>query len=307
GNNAKIKCGMRGVRNELKRTLLGTYSEKELMDIALLPYRAMLGCHNAVFSKDSRRSAVSLGVAGLYGWVGHGILDHISDRDTDASKLPHGLWFANEAHYTYNECATGTGMKKIINDLYRRMDRACVWERANCIAGNVKNEFKKPLVPPYADFMVIGERSIGHAIGVIMAIDAVTDVSAGQIEILINYFLYYLTARQMNDDAHDWIYDYEKGRINSACSLLIKICQQKSRNVPDMEELKRLFWGKGITKIVEEIEKNIKRAERCAKELSCIMDVEFFENILRPIRGSAQKACLEQSKISQFIGAFKQN
>src|SRR5690606_4892465 len=83
------------------------------------------------------------------------------------------------------------------------------------------------------------------------------------------FFKHYIIARQLNDDAHDWEEDMEKGHINSVGALIVKKWIASSSrhhlergiNLRNKKALQHLLWdGEVIDEVCREIEEHTEKA-----------------------------------------------
>jgi len=137
-------------------------------------------------------------------------------------------------------------------------------------------------------------------------------ISTGQGETFKSvekFFEYYLTARQINDDAHDWQQDLKKGQINYVGSKLIKRWLAKNNKAQidlkkDLPNLNKFFWERQIKVAAGDILKHIQLAQLELKKNKFFSDPEMLEKLLTPIELSAQQALHEQKQTSEFLKSY---
>lgn len=125
------------------------------------------------------------------------------------------------------------------------------------------------------------------------------------------FFEHYLAARQLNDDAHDWLEDLENGFINAASAPLLAARRKKmKRNIPlnlikERESLQILFWEKIIDTVAADILAHIKNARHAVVKMQHLSDTSFIEDMLKPLEQAATKAIHERDSAQKLMTVYK--
>ena len=125
------------------------------------------------------------------------------------------------------------------------------------------------------------------------------------------FFTHHLIARQLNDDAHDWLSDLEKGFLNPvSVRILSKIKEQHPEKIhinlaEDTHMLKSVFWHEIIDNITDLIHEHVSLARTHLKQITILKDKRFFEDLLIPLEKSAHLAQTERDSALKFLEAFK--
>lgn len=228
-----------------------------------------------------------LDIANLHGWIAFRIYDDLLDNEGDAAHIPLANISLREVERIYEGMHVGTSI-----DIFRKImdgiEEANYWERVNC--------FKN--APHYETYDVLAEKSLGHAQGPIaILLKLGYGPKSKEVRQTLLFFKHYLIARQLNDDAHDWSKDLEKGFINSVGVQVIKR-QRKDSN------LQEIFWNETILKIAEDIFFHIKEARKALRNNKAVKDKSYLESLLIPIENGTQKALTDRKKMLEFIATY---
>lgn len=261
--------------------------------IALLPHQfaGAAGIKNL-----ERESLDRLGLANLLGWAGYTIQDDVVDdgRGTELVPLSNAL-IRESLRLIEAEAGTGEG-RSYVRSVFDRIDAANASEAANPIAlGSLES---------------LADKSFGHALGPIVVAHR-SGVAAGsaQLRALEGFFISYIAARQLSDDAHDWEADLRSGRANPAVApLFMDLVESGESDLPPSEEtiarLRKLFWEKRILEVVADVRRLCAEA-RAAAERSGIVPETFADRALAPLERSAATAESERKKTLDFIRSFE--
>ena len=155
-----------------------------------------------------------LSLANLYGWMAYDIYDDVLDGDENASSIPCANFFLRALTEIYSTLAVQIpGMAHLFRTTMNRIDDANAWEQKYCCF---------PAIPSFGDYHTLADRSIGHAMGPLAEL-LIAGYSADSVEYknVELFFRHYLIARQIHDDAHDWVEDLLRGRVTSVGTLVL--------------------------------------------------------------------------------------
>ena len=154
------------------------------------------------------------------------------------------------------------------------------------------------------------KKSFGHALGpLLILLRAEYEHHSPEFTATEHFFRTYLTARQLNDDAHDVCTDLERGHISSTVAMLLMqfIKEHPERHsihtVNDMPLLKQIFWTKCIGRLSKDI---LVLCENARNHLAMIPlnDPTYFISLIEPIEHAARKALSERDATLRFLAIY---
>lgn len=283
--------------------------------IILLPYlfKTALGANAQNISEEM---VIQLGLANLYGWTAYTIYDDFLDEEGNPPLLPMANVLLRDLTIIFNNILPpSSGFPQFFQKIMDKLDSANTWETSHCRIKATEGQIKMPgVLPDYGDYTILADRSLGHSLGSIAILFALGYKSdSDEVISLWSFFKYFLSARQLNDDAHDWQKDLEQGQINSAASALLAKWQEKtpaqnqqganiSNIIPDLQ---KLFWYEVIPGLCQTILKHTKLAQESLMSLSPITNPEVLTNLLKREIRSAQKALTERAQTLKFLKSYK--
>jgi hypothetical protein len=238
---------------------------------------------------------MELCTANVLGWIGFSIYDDIIDGEKKHELIP-----------LANLCIRKTfDFSHSYETLLDKIDYANDWEQTNCKISIINNTFEIPKqLPDYGDFETIANKSIGHALGPII-------LSPIKKDIVRKFFVYYLIARQLNDDAHDWLEDLQQGFLNPVSVKIIRRFQadhphEKFINLDATQtKLQSLFWYEIIDSVATEIRQYLSQARKIIKDADILENFNIVDMLLAPLERSAEQALLERDRTIRFIEKYR--
>lgn len=247
-----------------------------------------------------------LGVANLYLWSAYTIYDDFFDDEGDPSSLSSANFCLREYVSIFENIQLEPDFHDIFSKIMNDLDAANTWELAHCRAETSGSTLIIKDIFDY-DLNKLAERSLAHCLGPVTILFSLgLHGNSEEVKNLISFFRHYLIARQINDDAHDWEKDIKIGHINSVVMGLIKDSGKNEIDLEkDLESFQKDFWLKNIIDASSEVLKQVVLAQNYALKLSPLVDIAFFQNILRPVENSARKAIKEQGEFLDFLRTYK--
>ena len=255
----------------------------------------------------SRKIAVSLSCANLYGWLAYAIYDDIMDDNADQCLLPLANTCLREVCRLYTRLIPKSA-QNIFTNIMDAMEYANAWEYEHCQL-KLRDGLVHAQTPPRFPKKYLANKSLPHALGpiTILLLQGYAPVSL-EIKAVQGFFEEYLAARQLNDDAHDWYEDLGKGRLNAANVPVLKHYFSLSplpfsvHSIPKI--LVELFWKKELKNIALQIIDHTREARCHLSILSTILNIQYLEKLLIPAEQAAQQALHEQKQSQAFLKAF---
>lgn len=297
---------------KIESTLSRMTSRDPGKQITLLPYFFSRSINHE--GRIPQSIVIELGVTNLLGWLAYKIYDDILDDEGDPSLLPAAnvcLRLVTESyHRVLPEEHRGT-----FDELMNAIERANAWERESCRIGKRSGSgvlIEAMDVPLYSNHAILADKSLAHALGPVTVLTAMSNSHlAGDMRQTLGFFRNYLIARQLNDDAHDWITDLERGFVNSVSSRVLKayfshIAPIASCNITDKKrELERIFWNKTVDETLNDINNHILQARNNLGKIKVISDTSYLESLLAPLERAAEKTASEKKKTLDFLESYR--
>lgn len=235
---------------------------------------------------------IELGVINMLGWMAYSAYDDLIDNDKTIEWLSMANAICRKMDIKFCQLLPKnreflSEYQKIMNEL----EEANLWEMKNCRDINKNPNFKR--------VEKLSNRSLGHAV---TSLAILYKIGAGKNEIgnLKKFFTYFLAARQMNDDAHDWEKDLKKGQINSASSEILKL----TKDIENEENLRLIFWEEVFDKYAKRILKYCQKAKKNISQIGCLNNTLIFDRMVDKVIKSTQLAMEEKKNSVDFINNY---
>jgi hypothetical protein len=253
-----------------------------------------------------------LGEANLYGWLAYTIYDNILDNDSGPELLPIANTCLRELVTLYTKILPPDGLQ-LFQDLMDKMEQANAWEYIHNKITKVKIITKRNILQYPQN--LLSDKSLPHAFGPISILLKIGfNLNAPEIQQTLSFFKNYLAARQLNDDAHDWQEDLNKGFLNSVSYSLLDTYFKSHPKLTTLNllnkksSLQKLFWKSHIFSVADEINTYLQNAQAALNQLEhlqIINDRKYFEKLLKPLKQSTQQIISNQKEIGSFLTSFQ--
>lgn len=264
---------------------------------------------------SSEKWLTTLGAATLGGWMAYTVYDNILDDEADPLQLSAANIAFREMNRLFEEIAAEVpGFGERFHAIMDRVDAANQWEVTNCRATIRDEKIIIDRLPSYSDLRFLAERSLGHALSAIALALMKSNVTPTEINTVERWFIGYLSARQLNDDAHDWEEDLRHGHLNSVGLRLLRTWRERQGLSPDetfefslsqLDELRELFWNDVVPSVAEDT----LRLAAIAREAVAhppFAHLEMIEPLMRSVERPAEKAIRDQREARGFIRGFSE-
>lgn len=276
--------------------------------ITLLPYLFFKSLKN----KNMEESfAIKLCEANLLGWIAYTIYDDFFDDEGKKEFLSLANICLRQASVILSSDSFSKDFSDIFKNTMDKIDFANETEvtkyRIENKAGilNIKN------LPEYENLFLLAERSFGHVLGPIALFgESGFKGNSSEMENLKDFFTSYIIARQLNDDAHDWKQDLEKGHISYINTLLINKFKLKTKKKQinlkeDINILENIFWNEIVVLNCKIIMQQTKKAKKSARKLKHLVEDRFFEELIISIEKSTKSTLLQHKEMKQFLRVYE--
>jgi hypothetical protein len=250
----------------------------------------------------------ALGLANLYGWIAYGIYDDFFDGEGKIDLLPVANIGLREVTAFYARLlGNNNDNYKTIKRILDNIDAANAWESRYCRGEAENDRLTVPKhLPNFKNLRQLADKSLGHALGpiaILMLLDFKHD--SWQVKELLSFFSHYLIARQLNDDAHDWLEDLRSGRINSVGAEVLAAFDKKTFNFQrDERKLQKLFWNDILPQAAQNIFKHVKSARLALSHIGVIEKPDALLNLLIRPEAAARQALEESKKMRDFLSSY---
>lgn len=254
-----------------------------------------------------------LSLANLYGWMAYTIYDDFLDGEGDPLLLSAGNLFLRKLAHIYSGLEKDIpGVWKLFTETMDNIDDANVWEQKHC-RGDEKTLTLPGNLPYFRNYENLANRSMGHALGVLAQLLA-TGYLPGSSEYIntSEFFRYYLIARQLHDDAHDWADDLAHGRITSAGAMILSEFQEQQGGLSEacslsdiMPYLQELFWNRTISVMVQKILEHINMARATRKKSKLLDEANFMEEALKELEQQALNVTAKREQAITFLEHYR--
>lgn len=254
-----------------------------------------------------------LGAASLYGWMAYTIYDDILDGEGQLAQLSvANLALRELTNLLLNARPGDLVMATLTTEIMDQLDAANTWEILHCRAVLDRDRLSLPVVPDFADYGRLANRSLGHALGPLcLTLSRGWAIDSLAVRQTMRFFVHYLIARQLNDDAHDWEADLCRGQINAVTALLLHGSPSGASGLerqplrPLIARLKRQLWQHDIVAVSERILSHIEAAQAALRENPALISTVQLASMLAPLEDSARTALAERERAQTFIAAYQ--
>ncbi len=257
--------------------------------------------------------AAKMGLANIFFWSAFIIYDNFWDCDEEAkpSVLPVANLFAR--HYTdFFGSLCDKEFNGLFHQLMDKLDAANNWETLYCRTKVENSVFTIPeTLPVYGDYALKYQPSSGHILGPVAMLFMIGfHADSAEVHHLTEYFRNYLIAMQINDDAHDWLEDMQRGHLSTVVMMLLEDWRQDYPGIKkidlqaDLEKLQRLFWFKTIKRASQTVLDYTGKSRHALRSLKIIENFEPLERYTVLNENVAKKALAEQEMSIEFLKEF---
>lgn len=251
---------------------------------------------------------VRLGQDSLLGWCSFMLYDQIIDENNKSKLLPLANILCREMEIDFLGLPIDkhTGFFDLYKKIMQEME-LCNWSELQELRFNWD---KKKLMLRKFNFDYLAKRSMGYALSSIAIFCHLgLNINSEEVQKLINYFKYFIIAKQMNDDAHDWLEDLKMCHINSANYYIIKKyngnLDKLKIAMANSELIKKEFWE---TVIPNFCLKTIEYSDKAKESLLSIKMIrkKYLLKLNQKNNAIAKMALSERNQTLEFINHYYQ-
>ncbi len=241
-----------------------------------------------------------IGLANIFFWTAFIIYDDFWDRDeaADPRLLPIANIFARHYIDFFIALPDDKEFRPFFHDLMDKLDGSNAWEVENCRAKVEGNVFHIPAtLPDFGDY----ENKYRPASGHILSSVAILTQFGKELKTedwgnIVSYFKHYLVAMQLNDDAHDWEEDLQRGHLSTVVTLLLgdlKKSGWKKQTIDlstDLPEIRKIFWFTTMPQYVKTVLSQTETSRKALHAISIIESPSLLEGIITTTENVARQA-----------------
>jgi len=246
-------------------------------------------------SNDYQNNDNKFNKAQLALWQSLNIYDDIIDND----KQTPDLMLANHNFREFLELLYSSNLPSFFIKLANKSIND--WEKINQLEQRIKklkiknNELSIPnKLPPNYHLSSLSKKSLPLAVlPIAQAIKLKLINSPEKIKIIFNIFKYALSAKQLSDDASDWLTDLKNGLINPVNLLVLKAAKSRKIKISfksNPEIVYLLFSEAAGTQTAKNIINLCKRAKKEALKIKIAENAPFIKNLVQPLILAAEKS-----------------
>lgn len=252
---------------------------------------------------------VHLGAANAYGWTAYTIYDNFLDNEGD----PQALSTANAAlrysvaHFR-QALPDNAAFQKYAAEVFDAIDNANAWELGHYRAKVDGDTITVGDLPRYTRTLDLANRSLGHTLAPLAVLAAAgtrpNDSRAKHISLALRH---YITARQLNDDMHDWQQDLRAGIITYVVASILQGLGVKpgthalTQLIPDMQ---RRFWHASLPSICQTAAQHAALARSHAHASGLLKPDNLIAQLADRVDGVIRKTIQEQASAKDFLAAY---
>ncbi|HEX8965374.1 MAG TPA: hypothetical protein VF820_03000, partial [Patescibacteria group bacterium] len=270
--------------------------------VSLLPYYFYCSLKKRYKKKISKKILIALGLANTYGWIAYTIYDDFLDNEGDAKLLSLANISLRKVTQIYEDLFKNN--LKFTSFYYATMDiidKANMWEVLH--TRTPLSKITPTDIPQYGSLQQLAEKSLGHMLSP-MAIMQICKINNKQQKYFMEFFIHYLIARQLNDDAHDWERDLKRNQINAVGSLLLKHAVKQKISFTNAKALQSLFWTKTVISINKAVQSHVKEAEFYLNKCNFIENKDIFKALLDTYSKAMEQAIEERKQALGFLEEY---
>ncbi len=250
----------------------------------LLPY--FLQDELTITAERSQTDIEQLCLANLCGWIGYTLMDDIMDGDAEVSMFPFIDFCLREMNIIFTQYFSADSLisaKKI----FAAIDQA--YEHEQSMRGeNITSP--SGLLP----------KSIGIAV---VSLGIVSDKK--HQEAIINFFIYFLSAKQNNDDAEDLLEDIARGHISPVARRVLSVLGKNdiTNIAADRDIALSIFWNDVYPALHQEMLDALEKATISIAELPLRED-NYFIRMIYKLQTAIRRTNDERRKVQDFLETY---
>jgi hypothetical protein len=242
-----------------------------------------------------------LGRATSYLWRALNIYDDFLDGEGKPASLPVANRYYRHFLEIYYRLDLPPNFYKLFRTITDDLDQANRQEvlqpRIKIIKGRLT---PPPVYPPFTDLTALSRKSLALSLGPLAIIFTATPADCAlSVEATLNFFRSALAAKQLADDAQDWLDDLKSGVITAANVLVLQAAVRRHL-ILDLERrpaiVYLLFAQEASLPLSSQLTNLCQQARAAANQIALSPDSRLIQEIIAPLeRGLAETVAFRAS------------
>ncbi len=255
--------------------------------------------------KISDQFFINLSLASYYGWLSYTVADDIIDGDATAHSLPLALYSHRQMLNYFDllfppEHPFYEQLKRVLLIIDRANNRESVELRFTD-----PYKLNKSKLPKYRSVLELADRSFGHVLSIVAVLAALNySLDGREVTKIVRSLQYLLAARQLNDEAHDWKEDFERGQLTYVSVELLNSLPKSEWQVVNME---REFAHTLLPQVATSILELTKKSRAYWQQSGLTFNYPVIDDLVSTAENAAHKALAAHVEGKELLKAYQQD
>ncbi len=311
--NKRLSHASLANQNDIKKIFGDLLQRPSMAQLVLVPWYTYSALLPELRQEVKGTCITDLCVATACGWVAYSLYDDCLDEASGLQRIPLANIALREMVGLFYGALNSHG--EFMTQFQMTLDAlegANFREMTTCRAVVDKGVLFLPdvVIDPMAHEQLLVDRSFGHALGPLGILSlAGIPLDSPDAEQVKLFFRHYILARQLNDDAHDWVEDLKQGHLSPLVLRLLEGVKKKNqikivltRSLP---LCRTLFWETVSVEVGQSILDHSTAARAALAKTTCFSRPALLARLLIPLEKAAQDLLREQKQTHQFVNTFK--
>jgi hypothetical protein len=225
--------------------------------------------------------------ANLYLWRALNIYDDFLDGAGNPKKIPRANSYHRQYIEIYCRLNLANGFYRLFNHVNRGLDaanrREVAQPRLKMEDGNI---ILPSRLPDFPDLSVLSDKSLALGLGPIAILYSLKKSDAtNQIKMTLDFFRQALAAKQLSDDARDWLDDLKSGAITAANAPILTEAKRKglTLNLQRQPEMVYLLFVKNAANLSARLDNLCQAARQAWRRTGFSSDSPLLDSIIKPL------------------------
>lgn len=233
-----------------------------------------------------------LSKADIYWWRAYNIYDDILDGDSGPNKLPIANIYLINFLKSYYKLKLSREFYKIFHEIIFQVEKA---NEKELTEKKIKFKNGEMIIPQniqtFYDLKLISNKSLALSLGPV-AIMFFLNFNQKKISSCVNFFRNFLAAKQLSDDAYDWLDDLLNGKITAANVLILQDAEKNNLrlNYEKKPEILLKIFLKINRIIAKKVLKLCEQANLEADKIGLERGCKFIKETIVPLEICAKRA-----------------
>lgn len=297
------------VRPQMQAMLTHMTSGDPQHEITLLPYICAQTLASPMSLSGNEQLFTNLGLANLYGWIAYTIYDDFLDDEGKPIQLSAANIALRSSLLQFQKAMPlEAAFQSLVEETFTVIDNANTWEIIHCRFKVTQKSIALGSLPRFGQRSKLAERSLGHGLTPLAVLVAQgISLDDPSLQAIDQAFRQYLIARQLNDDAHDWKEDVQKGHITYVVATILKelgVTGEPSfaKLLPAMEHQ---FWHHTLQHICTDMQTHVRRGKKLLADNPYLAKHNLLMDLLEKTEKSIQNTLKTQKQTLHFLQNYR--